>query len=283
MFDICIKASELATFIDKDVPWYDEKKSRDIFIWSNRIIAQNLNIPIEKKHASNVEERVDKASTNVLDKLCKETGLRKNAPKKEIVEKLEKEIVSVAVNKPKSSDAFTVVNTMKPAIEKMIGKEVKEDVRINRGIKNERDTLDKMENERNTKISKRNDMLYRKVLFYYKGIPVKLIGKIDGFEEENDTIIEIKNRFERLKYKLYTTEKIQLYCYMFLLGKNKGILRECLDDITCDHKIDSFDHNFWDWCMKSLRSFLDEVLDEVLQDEGSIGEEEDEDEEDGED
>lgn len=121
-----------------------------------------------------------------------------------------------------------------------------------------------MENERNTKISKRNDILYRKVLFYYKGIPVKLIGRIDGFEEENDTIIEIKNRFKCLKYKLYTTEKIQLYCYMFLLGKNKGILRECLDDITCDHEIDSFDHDFWDWCMKSLRSFLDKVLDGLV-------------------
>lgn len=125
MIDICIKASDLAKFIDKDVSWYDEKKSRDTFIRSNHIIAQILNIPIEKKHASNVEERVDKASITELDNLCKETGLSKNAPKKEIVEKLEKEIISIAVNKPKSSDAFTVVNTMKPAIEKIIGKEVK--------------------------------------------------------------------------------------------------------------------------------------------------------------
>ena len=50
-------------------------------------------------------------------------------------------------------------------------------------------------------------------------------GKIDGICEDK-TIIEVKNRMHKLFYNLREYEKIQTFCYMYILESNKSQLVE---------------------------------------------------------
>ena len=56
-------------------------------------------------------------------------------------------------------------------------------------------------------------------------------GKVDGLtinSDDNKIIVEIKNRVNRLFYKLRDYEKVQIYAYMFALNMKKAHLVECL-------------------------------------------------------
>lgn len=50
------------------------------------------------------------------------------------------------------------------------------------------------------------------------GTPWKLVGRIDGITADGSTIIEIKNRVRRLFMTLTEYERIQVECYLVLIG-----------------------------------------------------------------
>lgn len=93
------------------------------------------------------------------------------------------------------------------------------------GIRNENDITKIYEKITGNSILKDNK--YRKILLF-ENEKYKIIigGKIDGINNENGNIIEIKNRINKLFYELRNYEKVQIMCYMYLFQTKKGHLVE---------------------------------------------------------
>lgn len=59
-------------------------------------------------------------------------------------------------------------------------------------------------------------------------LPWYVGGKIDAIDKDRTLLIEIKNRVNRLFYRVPFYEQIQVQAYLELLGLEKGVLVECL-------------------------------------------------------
>lgn len=75
---------------------------------------------------------------------------------------------------------------------------------------------------------------YKKSILTIEDIEFILCGRIDGYQiDENEIIlIEIKNRTNRLFYRLYDYENVQIQCYLYLMKINKAKLIENYDNKT---------------------------------------------------
>ena len=99
----------------------------------------------------------------------------------------------------------------------------------NFGIKNETDVLKIYQKCTNTNIIK--DDKYRKKIIYTSlenNYNILIGGKIDGINVDDGSIIEIKNRMNKLFNEFRTYEKVQLMSYLFLFNAKKGFLVEAL-------------------------------------------------------
>ena len=132
------------------------------------------------------------------------------------------------------------------------------------GVKNENKGIQLYESTTNNKVLK-DTKFYKTELFqiqneYDKVDTWLLCGKIDGLMLPENTVIEIKNRVKNLFYTVRDYEKIQCYCYMFLLKSNTTELVEVLkqhnnNDINII-KI-AFDEEFWEsQIMLKLEEFI---------------------------
>ena len=59
-------------------------------------------------------------------------------------------------------------------------------------------------------------------------LPWYVGGKIDAIDEDRTLLIEIKNRVNRLFYRVPFYEQVQVQTYLHVLGLEKGVLVECL-------------------------------------------------------
>jgi hypothetical protein len=59
-------------------------------------------------------------------------------------------------------------------------------------------------------------------------LPWYVGGKIDAIDEDRTLLIEIKNRVNRLFYRIPFYEQVQVQTYLHLLNLDKGVLVECL-------------------------------------------------------
>ena len=112
------------------------------------------------------------------------------------------------------------------------------------GVKNETDVCKIYEQMMDCEIVKDNLFVKEKVIEDKKSkFSIILGGKIDGINKKDGTIIEIKNRMNKLFYELRGYEKVQLMCYLYLFKSTKGYLVEAykkkdgtdINIITCDY------------------------------------------------
>lgn len=95
------------------------------------------------------------------------------------------------------------------------------------GVKNETDVCKIYEEMMNCQITKDNLFVKQKIIEDKKNkFSIILGGKIDGMNKKDGTIIEIKNRMNKLFYELRGYEKVQLMCYLHLFKAEKGFLVE---------------------------------------------------------
>jgi hypothetical protein len=79
----------------------------------------------------------------------------------------------------------------------------------------------------NTIIIKDN-RYHKKNIYNHDFLTISIGGKIDGINNMNHYIIEVKNRINKLFYTLRDYEKVQIMCYMHLFESSKGHLVEAL-------------------------------------------------------
>jgi len=95
------------------------------------------------------------------------------------------------------------------------------------GINNEFDVTKIYENIKSCKVIK-DDIYRKKKIIDNEKYSVCIGGKIDGINLNENCIIEVKNRMNRMFYELRNYEKVQIMCYIYLFGKEKGHLVEAL-------------------------------------------------------
>lgn len=150
---------------------------------------------------------------------------------KSIIEHISKEYINTSNTK----DCIKQQNEFNDNLDKIITKDntlIKEYmnsyINKNRGIKNENKIIKEYSKKNNTNITNNNSKLYKHKLFSIDKYNFFLCGKIDGIE--NDELIEIKNRKNRLFYNIPEYEQIQVQCYFILTNLKKGKLIENYND-----------------------------------------------------
>jgi hypothetical protein len=125
------------------------------------------------------------------------------------------------------------------------------------GIKNENDVTKLYETMTGNSIIKDNKY-HKTKLIELEELTIYIGGKIDGINSENGSIIEVKNRVNKLFYSLRDYEKVQIICYMFLFGSSKGHLVEAFrkNDGTDINIIEvDFDENYMSYIFNKIYIF----------------------------
>ena len=84
-------------------------------------------------------------------------------------------------------------------------------------------------------------------------------GKIDGILQDR-TIIEVKNRVHKLFNKIKDYEKVQTYCYMFILDSKRSQLVETyMNGMVPETDILDVEYNndYWEFVVNRILVFID--------------------------
>tara|TARA_B100000401_G_scaffold434889_1_gene375736 strand:- start:27 stop:851 length:825 start_codon:yes stop_codon:yes gene_type:complete len=189
------------------------------------------------------KDDVSKVSKKLFEKVAAESIQIKNTSKsKETQKKLENNIDKIISKKNTSA--------VKDYVDGFINKQ--------RGIKNEGKIIKKYETIKKTKITNNNDCLYKKHLFTFKDHQFYICGKIDGIE--NNQLIEVKNRRNRLFTFIPEYEKIQTEIYLRLTNLKSGKLIQNYNDTQSSFDI-TIDNDLWDLILSELHEVSIKILD----------------------
>ena len=109
------------------------------------------------------------------------------------------------------------------------------------------------------KVRREPAKLYKKVLTY-NDISWLLVGRVDARDES--TIVEVKNRTRRFMCPDY--DCLQLQAYMYLCGKNKGILLERLHGKNQETEFE-FNASYWnDVVVPGMYEFIHDIEERIL-------------------
>jgi hypothetical protein len=84
-------------------------------------------------------------------------------------------------------------------------------------------------------------------------------GKMDGINHVDNTVVEVKNRVNRLFKELREYEKVQLMCYLYITGYNKGILVENYKGASKEYKVD-YNEEYITEIKRRLRIFCQDFI-----------------------
>lgn len=93
---------------------------------------------------------------------------------------------------------------------------------------------------------------------YILDLDIVLYGKVDGFDDELNQVVEIKTRQNRLWRRFWPSELVQAYCYMFLTGASSVKLIEKCGEHTYE-EVFSFDAALWEEWMSELKTVCAEI------------------------
>ena len=132
-------------------------------------------------------------------------------------------------------------------------------LRRDRGTVLETKTVTEFAATSGKKVRREPAKLYKKVLTY-NDISWLLVGRVDARDES--TIVEVKNRTRRFMCPDY--DCLQLQAYMFLCGKNKGILLERLHGKNQETEFE-FNASYWnDVVIPGMYEFIHDIEERVL-------------------
>lgn len=87
---------------------------------------------------------------------------------------------------------------------------------------------------------------------------IMLYGKVDGFNEETQTVIEVKTRKNRLWKRLWPQEVVQIMTYMFISKVNQAqLIEKCGDDTFV--RMYNFDDSLWSTYMDVLKLRVEQI------------------------
>jgi hypothetical protein len=140
---------------------------------------------------------------------------------------------------------------------KEITKSLNNITNTNFGTRNETDVTKIYELITNSIIIK-DDKYKIKSIIKNDTFSIRIGGKIDGINKDNNCIIEVKNRVNRLFYSLKDYEKVQIMCYIYLFEEKKGHLVEALkkkESCTINIIEVLYDEKYMNYIIEKLNNF----------------------------
>jgi len=271
MRNIYFNASDIAALINKNPYKNSEDVIYDILCKINKE---------ENKRELNKFNNISKNETiNLLNNLYKSEeistdNLNKFKEKLEKVKsdeensRLNKELIEViskdCVNAKNTDDCLKKQKSLEDKIKKNlkrsnedIGNYLNGFINKKRGIKNEKQIIENFSKKNNVVIKENNSKLYKLKLFTKNENSFYICGKIDGIED--DTLIEIKNRKNRLFSFIPEYEKIQVEIYLRLTNMKKGKLIQNFNEEQSVFLLDS-NEELWDMIINELNNVSDIIL-----------------------
>lgn len=249
--DICIYASELAVITGHNK--YQNINDIILKLWKKNFREDYKRI---KKNIENLEkiQIIEETNMDLVERISKQENIDLNKELKKCLES--NSVCDLKKNKEEVMKKISVLSGKKKTIlEDTINQLTNTDF----GTKSENKTLVQYQNKTNN-IVKLLPNFFKREIVEYENITWSIGGRVDGMSviNEQDTIIEIKNRVNRLFYKLRDYEKVQIYAYMFIHDYKHGQLIENLRKEK-DSKINIIDvdmeEDFW------KNDVLEKVLD----------------------
>jgi hypothetical protein len=252
--NICIFASELAVITGHN-PY---QKLNDIYL------------KLWKKHyPEDYDETVDKYETKTNSEVIEET-------KEESVTRIAKSNnilseVSVELEKCLKTQDVAAMNKLKteilkkcdaqvktPKDRKLIKECVSNIANTNFGTKHENSAVIEYQKQTGDNVNMLDKFL-KKSLYKTKTNVWMIGGRVDGLNDDN-VVIEIKNRVNKLFYKLRDYEKVQTYAYMYILDTQKAKLVESFkqkNSITINVIDVEYEEDYWNSAIDSkIKTFI---------------------------
>ena len=163
---------------------------------------------------------------------------------------------TVELNEVKK-EIFKKMEGLNEDIKKEITKSLNNVTNTKFGISNEHDVTKLYESMTGSSIIK-DDKYRKRIIYEHENFKIVIGGKIDGFNNTDGSIIEIKNRINRLFYALRDYEKVQIMGYLHLFKANIGHLVEAhkKEDNTLINIIKvNYDKEFMDYIFEHLLVF----------------------------
>jgi len=253
MNKIIIVASELSVMTGhKNFNEKDKLKVINLILNRNGIVKKYI-------PKSKIEEQLLNLSEKDLNCIKKELNIDDKSSLNDIENMIKKQVLSKSLNKNITEDQSKkrmndVIKSM-PTLNKYLEKDIKQDLRMERGNIKENKNLDKTQIKCNIKIDNRNSQIYEEQLYIDPDRRYQIIirGKCDGMNDEY--VVETKNRTRKLFNMIPDYEKVQLNAYMFLVKKEKSLHIENYNENSNEIKYD-FDKLFWDDCCNRIIKFI---------------------------
>jgi len=271
---IYLNASEIAGLINKNKYNSQEDVIYDILC---RLKKETNKSDINKLEAINKNELLELLKTFEKSNLINIED--SNNLKKKIEKTKDKDIANLSqnvlnnvtkqsINTKKTNESRLIQNEIESNIKKVmknkdttnITKYVEGHINKNRGIKNEQTIINSYEKKNNITIKENNSKLYKMKLFSLENNSIYICGKIDGIEDNQ--LIEIKNRRNRLFEFIPLYEQIQIEIYFRLTSLETGKLIQNYNDTTSEFIIKKND-SLWDTILDELRIACKIIIDQL--------------------
>lgn len=138
---------------------------------------------------------------------------------------------------------------------------VRSEVYTTHGTRSEDKTADKVSATEKVTLT-RDDRFYNLDICTIEGVKFVVCGKIDRIEEREDgsrTLVEIKNRTNRLFRRVVEYEYIQVQVYLQMLGLVHARLVEQYNNQVVSHDIDRDEELWTNVILRGLRDFCTEL------------------------
>ena len=191
----------------KSISKTETKKLLDLFLNNSYLNKEQVDTYLTTLNNIKTEDDKLKLDKKIMENITKEcVNINNTDDCKKLQTKIDANIDSVL----KEKDNSHIKNYMNGFINKK------------RGIKNEDKIIKEYSKKNKTKITDNNSKLYKIHLFTINKHNIYICGKIDGIE--NDELIEVKNRKNRLFTFIPEYEQIQIQIYFKLTGLTTGKL-----------------------------------------------------------
>ena len=211
----------------------------------SKLINNELNKEYKNKLKTCKKDDLPELSKNILDNVAVQSvKIKCTEESKNIQANIEKNIKKVM----KTKDTNKVNEYITGHINK------------NRGIENENKIIKKYEEKNKTIVNDNNSCLYKMKLFNVKDHSIYICGKIDGIE--NNTLIEIKNRRNRLFSFIPLYEQIQIEIYFRLTNLDNGKLIQNYNDTQSIFEIKKNDE-LWNTILQEINEACHIIVDSL--------------------
>ncbi len=232
--------SDLDNF--KSISKDDTTKLLDLFYKNSYLNEAQVNDYLEKLNNVKTEDEKLKLDKKIMENITKECI---NTSNTNDCIKLQKKIDENIDNILKNKDNSDLKNYINGHINKK------------RGIKNEDKIIKEYSKKYNKKITDNNSKLYKLHLFNIDKYKFYICGKIDGIE--NNKLIEVKNRKNRLFTFIPEYEQIQIQIYFKLTGLSTGELIQNHNDEQSILPINE-DNDIWNTIIQELNIVSHKII-----------------------